>query len=70
MKSSCNPNECHLWSGLILFVVGAIFLLQKLDVVPETTWTYLWPAMLIVVGLKLMMASGSSCCGSGMCETP
>jgi hypothetical protein len=44
--------------GLIAFVIGAVILLQKFSIIPEDTWGYLWPAILIVIGLKLMI----SCC--------
>lgn len=70
-----------MWLGLIFFVVGAVILLQKFDIVPSTTWGWLWPAILIVVGLKGMLSYGScktgesccdskgkDCCGSGMCS--
>jgi len=80
----CSPHgkaDHHLWLGLIAFVVGAVILLQKFDIVPDTTWGWLWPAILVVVGLKFMVAGccccedsckdscASSCCKGGSCDT-
>ena len=70
---SCNSKDDRLWWGLVAFVVGAVVLLQKFNVVPSETWNYLWPSILVVSGLKWMLAGhsdcGSSCCSSkGSCE--
>lgn len=65
---SCS-REGHLWLGLVAFVIGAVILLQRFDIVPTETWGYLWPSILVVSGLKLMIVGGkkeSECCGS--CE--
>ncbi|MBU0981775.1 hypothetical protein KKC94_03715 [Patescibacteria group bacterium] len=78
MMSCCGNHgrETGLWLGLILFVIGAVILLQLFDVIPETTWDYLWPSILVVAGLKLMVTSAEACgykeykegsCGSDMC---
>lgn len=54
-----------MWSGLILFVIGAVFLLQRFDLIPAETWFYLWPILLLVLGVKMMVSGGSkSCCPS------
>jgi hypothetical protein len=70
---SCHTNndgkELQLWGGLVAFVLGAVVLLEMFDVIPETTWDYLWPSVLVVLGLKLMMMGGKSGdCGHGMKE--
>lgn len=66
--NSCDTNQCHhLWLGLVAFVIGAVILLQKFDIVPETTWGWLWPSILVVMGLKFMLwgnCSSSDCCES------
>lgn len=61
-----------MWTGLVAFIFGAVVLLQKFDVIPDTTWGYLWPSVLVVVGLKLMVGSCESCesCGSCDIQTP
>ncbi len=67
-------RDSQLWLGLVAFVIGAVALLQKFDLVPPETWGYLWPSILIVSGLKWMVARGSSdecscdCDESSACE--
>lgn len=65
--SCCSKKDDRLWWGLVAFVVGAVVLLQRFDVVPAETWNYLWPSILIVSGLKWMLA-GDACAG-GSCDT-
>ncbi len=48
-------NRNHRWGGLVLIIVGALFLLQKL---PQTApifhhWLFGWPTILIIVGIVL-----------------
>ncbi|TNE43116.1 MAG: hypothetical protein EP343_34485 [Deltaproteobacteria bacterium] len=38
------------WNGLILLAVGTAFQLQKLDII-QLEWRFIWPILLIVVGL-------------------
>ncbi len=61
---SCCSNHTkdnHMWGGLIAFIVGAVILLERFDIIPAETWAYLWPSILIVVGLKLMLGSNETC---------
>lgn len=82
---SLYHRETRLWLGLVAFVVGAVMLLERFDLVPSETWNYLWPAILIVTGLKWMVGGAcktDSCCSSstscecgtkdcdGSCEMP
>ena len=79
-----NHTQCskegHLWMGLVLFVIGAVILLERFNLIPVETWDYLWPSILLVSGLKLMISmkdtasscgscEGDSCCGED-CEMP
>lgn len=66
---SCTKDD-RLWFGLVAFVVGAVVLLQRFDVVPAETWDYLWPSILVVSGLKWMMTmnSSDSSCDSACCD--
>lgn len=82
----CSPVACskegHLWMGLVLFVIGAVILLERFDLIPAETWDYLWPSILVVSGLKLMISmkgavsdscgscSGASCLCEETCEMP
>ena len=65
-----HSRDGQLWLGLVAFVIGAVFLLQRFDLVPAETWDYLWPSILVVTGLKWMMLRGKgSCCEGGACES-
>ena len=46
-----SDNATKFW-GIVLFVVGIIFLLSTYAVIPETV-SKLWPVVLLGVGLKL-----------------
>lgn len=65
MMSCCSRKDDRLWWGLVAFVVGAVVLLQRFDVVPMETWDYLWPSILIVSGLKLMLSGDKGACNCG-----
>jgi hypothetical protein len=40
--------------GLILIAIGIIALLVKLDVLTGSIWSYVWPAILIILGLSFL----------------
>lgn len=65
---SCTKDD-RLWFGLVAFVIGAVVLLQRFDVVPAETWDYLWPSILVVSGIKWMVSCGSPVagCDTGAC---
>ncbi|MEK7146042.1 MAG: DUF5668 domain-containing protein [Patescibacteria group bacterium] len=66
----CSPHskEHRLWLGLVAFIIGAVVLLQKFELIPITTWDYLWPTLLIVVGLKLLIGSRENCDDGSCCD--
>lgn len=64
---SCCSKDDRLWWGLVAFVVGAVVLLERFNIVPAETWDYLWPSILVVSGLKWMLMGGT--CGAGECQT-
>jgi hypothetical protein len=47
-------NATKLW-GIVLFLVGIVFLLSNYAVIPETL-SKLWPVVLLGVGLRLFSA--------------
>ena len=49
--SKVNNNATKLW-GIVLFVVGIVFLLSNYAVIPETL-SRVWPVVLLGFGLKL-----------------
>jgi hypothetical protein len=40
--------------GIILIVIGSLLLLNKMGVIYGSFWGYLWPILIIAVGLKLV----------------
>lgn len=40
--------------GAGLVVMGIIFLLKNLGIMPEIAWDIIWPVILIVVGLTMI----------------
>jgi hypothetical protein len=38
--------------GLILIAVGIIAILVKADVLAGSIWDYVWPAVLVIIGLS------------------
>ena len=50
----------------IIIVLGVIFLLQNLNILPPGFWGYIWPIILIAVGLA-MLNRRSGNCGAWFC---
>jgi len=57
--------------GLVLIVVGIIALLVSLGVITGSIWTFVWPAILIILGLSFLFGRHHrhgfwrhSCCSS------
>lgn len=40
--------------GLFLIVIGAMFQLAKFDILGRSAWHYIWPALIIIVGLWVL----------------
>jgi len=40
--------------GAGLVVIGIIFLLKNLGIMPEIAWDIIWPIILVVVGLTMI----------------
>lgn len=40
--------------GLILVILGVLFLLEEMGIITGSFWGYFWPVILIVVGFSLM----------------
>ncbi|MGX5817571.1 LiaF transmembrane domain-containing protein [Chitinophaga lutea] len=51
-RNTCNQNNSGLWGGVVLLIVGIVFLLRKLDLhLPD--WIFSWPMILIAVGILI-----------------
>lgn len=48
----------------VLIIIGLIFLLENLNLIPGLNWSVIWPVILILAGLCLMKKKcGDGCCG-------
>jgi hypothetical protein len=49
-----------------LVILGTIFLLENLNIIPWLNWSIIWPVILILAGLLMMKKKcGDGCCGFG-----
>ena len=46
----------------LLIIVGLIFLLENLNLIPGLNWSVIWPVILILTGLYLMKKKGGNDC--------
>ena len=46
----------HYMLGIILIIIGAIFLLSNFDFLWWFRWSYLWPVILIAIGLLVIFS--------------
>lgn len=56
------------WTGVVLILVGATFLLMNLDIIDIGHLFRYWPVILIAVGLRLVIRDRGS--GSGSASGP
>jgi len=48
----------------LLIIIGLIFLLENLNLIPIVDWSIVWPIILILAGVfMLKKKSGDACCG-------
>ncbi|MFH0923950.1 MAG: DUF5668 domain-containing protein [Candidatus Falkowbacteria bacterium] len=46
----------------LLIILGAIFLLENLNLIPGLNWSLIWPVLLILAGLYLLKKKGGDDC--------
>lgn len=56
------------WTGVVLILVGATFLLMNLDIIDIGHLLRYWPVILIAVGLRLVIRDRDA--GSGPASGP
>ncbi len=44
-----------MFFGLALVIVGVIFLLEKFGIVSGSIWGYVWPSLIILLGLFMVL---------------
>lgn len=47
-----------MWKGLTMLIIGVVFLLQKWEILPEETWGWVWPVLLVLWGLGFLYSAG------------
>lgn len=43
-----------MFFGLIIVLIGVVFLLQNLGVITGDAWNYIWPVIIILIGLSML----------------
>jgi len=46
-----------MFVGLLILVVGVVFLLQNLGYISGGVWEIIWPSIIIIVGLSMIFRS-------------
>lgn len=44
-----------MWFGVVLIVVGVVFLLQNLGYVTGEVWNVVWPAFIVLLGISMIL---------------
>lgn len=44
-----------MWFGVVLIVVGVVFLLQNLGYVTGDVWNVVWPAFIVLLGISVLL---------------
>ena len=56
LKNGGNRGAWHLFAGLFITAIGVVFLLANLGIWDfRYLFRYVWPLMLIVIGIKQIM---------------
>lgn len=50
-----------MWFGLGLVLVGMLLLLNNLGIITGDTWNYIWPGIVIIIGLSLLFKKNDCC---------
>jgi hypothetical protein len=52
---SYNPGG-NVFFGIVLIIIGAILLLKQMGIIHHWTfWGYLWPVLIIAVGVQMLL---------------
>ncbi len=54
---SVRPSNGRYLGGMLLILIGLLFLLNEFDIIPDIEFEYFWPTALIVVGLIFIFSS-------------
>ncbi len=62
----CCP--CHKMKGILVALIGVVFLLGALGVLSEKAVAITWPILLILGGLKSAFKGMCKCCSGESCK--
>ena len=51
-----HHHNGRVTGGLIMLVIGVIFLLRNLGIIKQPAWSIMWPSILIVIGIGALIA--------------
>ncbi len=52
-------------AGLIVILIGAMFLLKNLGIIDMTQWSILWPIIVLLLGISIVLRKTCRCNGRG-----
>ncbi len=62
---TCCKCPCHKMNGILIALIGLVFLLGHLDVIAQRIVDIAWPVLVILLGLKNSMGKGKcKCCAN------
>jgi hypothetical protein len=66
MEDSKHPGHCkcphHLIIPVATFLIGAAFLFMRLGSLDLRTVSYIWPVMLMIIGVAMLGKRFCTCC--------
>ena len=66
MSGSMCSCPCHkgkkVGKGMFLVLLGLIFLLNNLGVMRDSTASFLWPLLVLLLGLGILIKGCCKCC--------
>ena len=58
---------CHRMAGLLIVLLGLLFLLNTLGMVSSHIVNVVWPVLVILIGVKKMTKGLCKCCSKDRC---
>jgi membrane-bound ClpP family serine protease len=43
-----------MWFGFVLMILGVFMLLERLDILQGSAWSYFWPIAIMALGLSIV----------------
>lgn len=48
-------HEGKVTGGLVILIIGVVFLLRNLGIIIQPAWSIMWPSILVVVGIGTLI---------------